>query len=141
MLHGRRLVVAVLIAVALVGGAVDALGPFGPHPALAYARFLADFEVGRVDRIVQWRDRLEVREGSESFLVVVPEGADLSGDLAQARLAGGVGISFGRIQDEWIAMYTPWVPALLLVGGLAVWLPAVRRLRPGEGGSAGTPLP
>jgi hypothetical protein len=135
MFHGRRLFVAVLVGFAILGAAINSIGPFGAHPALTYARLLADFEAGRVDRIVRWRDRLEVTEGPEAFLVVVPEGADLPLDLAQARAAGGGGINFGGIPDDWLTTYTPWVPALLLIGGLIAWLPAVLRRRSGHGGS------
>lgn len=129
MLHGRRLFIATIIAVAVLGSAINAIGPFGAHPGLAYARFIADFEAGRVEQVVQWRDRLEVTEGSESFLVMVPGDVDLAGDLARARRAGGVGMNFAWIPDNWLVPNTPWVPALLLVAGLLIWLRVLLRGR------------
>ena len=136
MLHGRRLLVAALIGFAFLGAAINAIGPFGAHPALAYPQFLADFEAGRVDRIVAWRDRLEVTEGPQAFLVVVPEGSDLTLDLAQARAAGGVGSDWAVVSDDWVSTQTPWIPVLLLVAGLVLWLPALLRGRAGRRGSA-----
>jgi len=134
MLHGRRLLVAVLLGVAFLGAAINAIGPFGAHPALAYPQFLADIEAGRVDQIVRWRDRLEVTERLEAFLVVVPEGSDLNLDLAQARAAGGVGM---RTDDgDAPRPYSPdtgaWPP-----GPRTSWAPAVEHSS--EGGATHEP--
>ncbi len=125
MLHGRRLLVATIIAITILGTAINAAGPFRAHPALAYPQLLADFEAGRVEQIAQWRDRLEVTEGSGMFLIEIPDGADFPLDLARARMAGGVGYSLAVIPDDWLVPFTPWVPALLLVAGLVIWLRAV----------------
>ena len=127
MFHGPRLVVVVLIGFAVLGAAADRIGPFGSRPDLAYTQFLADFEAGHVEQIVQWRDRLEVTEAGEAFQVVVPEATDIRADLAAARAAGGVGLNYSVVPDNWVMTQTPWVPATLLVAGLVVWLRALLR--------------
>ncbi len=130
MLHGRILAIAAIVGILIIGSVINAAGPFGAHPTLAYSRFLADFETGHVQQIVRWRDRLEVAKASELFLVTVPDGADVALDLGQARVRGGVGINFATIPHNWLVPYTPLVPMLLLGGGLLLWLPAARRGRP-----------
>lgn len=140
MPRGRWLVLAALAAVWILGSAINAHGPFGAHPSLGYAQFLADVEAGRVEQIVQWRDRLEVTEGSELFLVTVPGDVDVALDVGAARVRGGVGISFEGIPDNWLEGYTPWVPGLMLVLGLAFWLPAVVRGRVDRGSRSAEPV-
>src|SRR5450759_1159094 len=88
MPRARWLVIGALLAVGIVGGAINARGPFEAHPSLSYAQFLADFEAGRVGQIAQWRNQLEVTEGSALLGVVVPVTADFPLDLAPARRAG-----------------------------------------------------
>ncbi|MBI2763655.1 MAG: hypothetical protein HYX54_07910 [Chloroflexi bacterium] len=125
----RWLVVGVLLAVGIVGGVINARGPFAAHPSLPYAEFLADFEAGRVSRIVQWRDQLEITEGSEQYLVVVPPTSNLGFDLGQARRAGGVGISMGGIPDDRVGIFTPWIPGLIILVGVVIWVSALARAR------------
>ncbi len=129
MPRARWFVVGLLVVTALVGGVLNERGPFGDHPSLSYPQFLADFEAGNVGQIVQWRDRLEVTEGGQLLLVTVPPDRDLAADLAQAKLAGNVGISWAHIPDTWLGMYTPWVPFLILVAGAALWSAAIVRRR------------
>ncbi len=125
----RWIVIAFLLTAGIIGGVMNARGPFADHPSLAYPQLLLDFEAGRVERIVQWRDELEVTEGSQLLLVVVPTEADLVGDLARARVAGNVGISWAKIPDAWLSLYTPWVPALILLAGSLIWIGALVRNR------------
>lgn len=127
MLRRRWLVIAALLAVGILGSAINARGPFESDPPLSYSQFLADLEAGRVEWIAQWRDRLEVTEGSARFVVIVPGDTDLAFDLGQARVRGGVGISLSRVPDNWLGFDAPWVPALVFAAGLYVWLPAVVR--------------
>jgi hypothetical protein len=143
MPRARWLLVAFLLVAAVVGGILNERGPFGAHPGLVYDQFLADFQAGNVDRIVQWRDRLEVTEHGALFTVVMPVERDFPADLAQARRAGGVGISFGGVPDAWLGVMTPSVPIVIAVAAVLVWAPAVLRdWRRGSGSSAaGSPQP
>ncbi len=143
MPRARWLVVGSLLIAAVLGTALDARGPLGAHPALAYDQFLADVQAGRVERLVQWRDRLEVTEQSAPFTVVVPSERDLQADLAQARRAGSVGVELVRVPDAWLGMLTPAVPIVLVLAAGAVWVAAIagnRRSTSGSGlaGSAGS---
>jgi hypothetical protein len=128
MPRARWLVIGVLLAVGIVGGAINARGPFEAHPSLSYAHFLADFEAGRVGQIAQWRDQLEVTEGSALLGVVVPVTADFPLDLAPAHRAG-VAMNLAIIPDNWLGSYTPWIPALILIGGAVIWVSALVRVR------------
>ncbi len=139
MLHGRRLLVATITAIVIVGTAINAAGPFHAHPALAYSQLLADFEAGRVEQITQWRNRLEVTARAGTFLAEIPDGADFPLDLTRARVAGGVGSSLAVLPDDWLVPLTPWVPALLLVAGLVIWLRAVLLGRRDGWGQPGDP--
>jgi hypothetical protein len=124
----RWLAIGALLAVGIVGGAINARGPFEAHPSPSYAQFLADFEAGRVGQIAQWRDQLEVTEGSELLRVVVPVTADFPLDLAPARRAG-VAIDLAIIPDTWLGSSTPWVPGLILVAGAVIWVSSLVRVR------------
>ena len=62
----RWIVIGGVLAVGIIGGALNARGPFAAHPSLAYPQFLADFQAGRVDQMAQWRDQLEVTEARSS---------------------------------------------------------------------------
>ena len=141
MPRGRWLLVASLLIAAALGTALDARGPFGEHPALAYGQFLADVQAGTVERIVQRRDRLEVIEEGTLLSVIVPAERDLQADLAQARQAGGVGIDLARIPDAWLGMMTPALPAVLVLVASLVWVAAVMGSRRSTSGSglAGEP--
>ncbi len=59
----------------------------------------------------------------------MPAGTDLAADVGQARVAGGVGISWTTIPDAWLGAYTPWVPALILLAGAFIWIGALVRNR------------
>jgi hypothetical protein len=139
----RWFVVGFLVIAAVIGGVLHARGPFDTHPALSYDQFLADFQAGRVERIVQWRDQLEVTEGTTLLSVVVPADRDLPGDLAQARFVGGVAIDRSRLPDAWLAVMTPWVPFLVALAAVLILVTAVvrsRRVAQGAG-PAGSPQP
>jgi hypothetical protein len=129
MPRARWFVVGFLVLAAIAGGVLNERGPFGAHPSLAYGRFLADFEAGRAAGIVQWRDRLEVTEGDRLLLVTVPPDRDLVADLAQARLAGNVGISWAHVPDAWLGADTPWIALLILVAGAITWTASIGRGR------------
>jgi hypothetical protein len=129
MPRARWFVIGFFLVTALVGGVLNARGPFAAHPALAYPKFLADVEAGRVERIVQWQDQLEVTENGQLLSVVVPPDADLEADLALARRAGGVAMSFGHIPDAWLGLFTPWIPVLILLGAAAIWTTGIVRNR------------
>jgi hypothetical protein len=137
----RWLVIGALLVAAVMGTALEARGPFGAHPTVAYDQFLADVQAGKVDRIVQWRDRLEVTERGAPLSVIVPAERDLQADLAQARRAGGVGIDLAWMPDAWLGMMTPAVPVVLVLVACFVWLAAIVEDRRSTSGSglAGEP--
>lgn len=122
-------VIGFLLLAAVVGTVLNTRGPFDPHPTLAYDRFLADLAAGRVERIVQWRDQLEVTEPAAQLSVTVPADRDLMADLAQASRAGGVGMDYARLPDAWLGVMTPWVPGLLAVAAALIWITAIARDR------------
>src|SRR5688500_17509788 len=127
MSRTRWFVVGSLLIVAVVGGFLDERGPFDDHPALSYDQFLVDFQAGRVDQIVQWRDRLEVTDRGALRTVVVPADRDLPADLGQARATGGVAIKFSNLPDAWLPAMTPWVPAVLGLAAVLIWVTAIMR--------------
>ncbi len=129
-------VVGFLLIAAVVGGWLNARGPFDTHPALAYDQFLADFGAGRVEQIVQWRDQLEVTEQGALRSVVVPADRDLPADLSQARATGGVGITYAGLPDAWLGSMTPWIPGLMALAALLIWVTAIVRSRRSTTGSA-----
>ena len=135
MPRARWFVVGFLFAAALIGGVLDERGPFGQHPSLSYTQFLADFQAGDGEQIVQWRDQLEVTEADQLLLVTVPPDRDLTADLAQAKLAGNVGISWAHIPDDWLSLFTHWVPFLILVAAALIWVTAIARNRRAASGS------
>jgi hypothetical protein len=139
----RWLVVGFLLIAVVVGGLLNARGPFDAHPALAYGQFLADFQAGKVEQTVQWRNQLEVTEQGALRSVVVPANRDLPADLAQARAAGGVGINYAGLPDAWLGVMTPWIPVLLASAALLIWVTAIVRSRRRASGSdrAGNPQP
>lgn len=127
MPRARWLVLGALSAVVLVGGFVNERGPFDAHPGLAYEQFLEAFDAGRISRIVQWRDQLEVTRDDRLLSVVVPAGRDLASDLAQARRIGEW--SFTAIPDSWVGQSTPVVPLVILSAAIFVWTTALARNR------------
>lgn len=142
-MRARWFVAGFLLIAAVAGGFLSARGPFDAHPALAYERFLADFQAGRVEQIAQWRNQLEVTDQGALRSVLVPADRDLSADLARARATGGVGINYSSLQDAWLPAMTPWVPALLALAALLIWVTAlVRGSRVASGSRrAGSPEP
>jgi len=128
----RWIVLGFLLVVGIVGGLINARGPFAAHPSISYPQYLADVGAGRVEQVIRWRDRLEVTEGSELLLVAVPPQADVDADLKQAAWSGGVGFSLETIPDWWLAAYTPWVPLLIVVAGALIWIGALVRDRRGD---------
>lgn len=141
MPRARWFVVGFLLIAAVAGGLLNARGPFGSHPALAYDQFLADFQAGKVEQITQWRDQLEVNEQGVLLLVVVPADRDLQSDLGQARVAGGVGLALASVPDAWLGAMTPWVPLLLALAAVLIWATAIARSRRAASGSAGPGSP
>ena len=141
MPRARWFVVGFLLVAAVVGGVLNERGPFDAHPALAYDQFLADFQAGKVEQIVQWRDQLEVTEQGAMLSVVVPPERDLRADLAQARRAGGVGISYAGLPDAWLGVMTPWVPFLIAVAAVLIWATAIARNRRSGSSSTRSPQP
>lgn len=143
MPRARWFVVGFLLIATVVGGLVNARGPFDAHPTLAYDQFIAAFQGGGVKRIVQWRDQLEVTEQGALRSVVVPPERDLAADLAQSRWAGGVGINHATLPDAWLGVMTPWVPFLLALVALLIWVSAVARSRRAASGAGppGSPQP
>lgn len=141
MPRARWFIVGFLLIAAVVGGMLNARGPFDAHPALAYDQFLADFQAGNVEQIVQWRDRLEVTEQGALFSVGVPAERDLPADLAQARRAGGVAINFAVLPDAWLGVMTPWVPVVLALAAVLIWVTAIARNRRAASGSSPTGSP
>ena len=141
MPRSRWLLAGFLVVATVVSGLLNARGPFDAHPALAYDQFLADFQAGEVEQIVQWQDQLEVTEQHALRSVTVPPDRDLTADLALARVAGGVGLSYARLPDSWLIPMTPWVALLITLAAVVIWVTSVtrsRRLRPeaGPNGSA-----
>jgi hypothetical protein len=136
MRRGLLLAVVALVGVGLLTSAAEwsGLAPFGPHQSLSYAQFLGDIGAGRVDEIVQWRNRLLVTEAGEQFLIVAPEGTDIRAAVAAARPVGVAPPGVGGIPDNWLITLTPFVPVALLVVGLLAWLPSVMRRRGGRRG-------
>lgn len=142
MPRARWFVVAFLLFAAVIGGLLNARGPFDTHPSVAYDQFLADFQAGKVERIVQWQDRLEVTEQGALISVDVPADRDLPADLAQALRASGVGISYSRLPDAWLGTMTPWFPVVLALAAVLIWATAiVRSRRASRSGPAGSPRP
>lgn len=127
MPRARWIVLGALLAVSAAGWLLNERGPFEAHPPLAYDSFLADARAGSVERVVRWRDRLEVSEAGRLLAVTIPAGRDLAADLAAAGPLGPR--SSGSIPDQWIGLYTPWVPALLLAAGALTWGSALLRNR------------
>lgn len=134
----RWLVIGFLLVVGIVGGVLNARGPFARHPSISYAQYLADVAAGRVEQVVQWRDQLEVTEGAELFLVAVPPQADVPADLKQAAWNGGVGFNLEIIRDGWLSAYTPWVPLLILIAGASIWIGSLVRDRRGGASDSST---
>lgn len=143
MPRSRSLIVGFLLIAAAVGGLLNARGPFDAHTDLAYDQFLTDFQAGNVEQIVQWRDRLEVTEQGALFSVGVPAQRDLPADLAQARHAGGVAINFAVLPDAWLGVMTPWVPVVLALASVLIWVAAMARNRraASESSPCGSPQP
>lgn len=96
-------------------------------PRSPYDQFLANVQAGRVEQIVQWRNQLEVTEQGGLRSVVVPADRDLFADLGQARAAGGVGISYAGLPDDWLGTMTPWIPVLIVLAALLIWVTAIVR--------------
>jgi hypothetical protein len=133
----RWFVAGFLLMALAIGGVLNARGPFDSHSSLGYDQFLADFQAGKVEQIVQWRDQLEVTEGATLFSVAVPAPRDLAADLALARRAGGVALDHSRLPDAWLGTTTPWVPFLLALAAVLIALTASGRSR--RGSSLGSP--
>jgi len=127
MPRARWLVVGLLLLAALVGGVLNERGPFDAHTSLSYEQLLDDFGAGRIERIVQWRDQLEVIKGGQLLTVVVPAGRDLPDDLMQARRLGAW--SFSQLPDTWLGIHTPAIPILIVVAAVLLWASALARYR------------
>jgi hypothetical protein len=40
-----------------------------------------------------------------------------------------VGISLSVIPDDWVGIFTPWIPGLIILVGVVIWVPALARAR------------
>jgi hypothetical protein len=129
MPRARWFAVGFVLVAAAVGGLLNARGPFDAHQPLAYDQFIADVQAGKVAKISQWRDQLEVAELGALRSVVVPADRDLSTDLGIARAAGGVGITIVGVPDRWVEAMTPSVPMLLALAAALIWATAILRGR------------
>jgi hypothetical protein len=137
MSHARWFVIGSLLIAAVIGLLLNARGPFDAHPSLAYDQFLADFQRGSVEQIVQWRNQLEVTHQGALWSVMVPADRALPADLGEARAAGRVGVNFSTLPDAWLPARTPWIPALLGLVAMVVWVTAIVR---GRGSASGFQL-
>lgn len=127
MPSARWVVGAVLLATVLVGGVLNERGPFDSHVSLSYEQLLDEFGAGRIERIVQWRDELQVTRGGRLLSVIVPAGRDLAADLAQARQQGPW--SFSRIPDTWLGIHTPAMPIAIFLAAVLLWTTGIARNR------------
>lgn len=86
MPRARWFVVGFLVIAAVVGGMLNARGPFGDHPRIAYDQVFADYAARKVAQISQWRDQLEIVEVDGTVLrAAVPPDRDFTSDFAVAR--------------------------------------------------------
>lgn len=114
-------------AFALVGGILNDRGPFTEHREIPYAQLLDEIEAGRVQRLVQWRDRLEVTMGSDVVSVRIPQGVDAWADMGAAHSISQRGWSTTVLPDNWVFPFTPIFPALLLATAAAIMAMALLR--------------
>ena len=129
----RRLpgpLVLLVAAFVLIGGILNDTGPFAPHREVPYDQLLDDIAAGRVQRVVQWRDRLEVTVGSDIVAVRIPPGVDAWSDMGAAHALSQRGRSSSQLPDNWVFPFTPIFPALLLAA--AAVIVALALLRRGD---------
>jgi hypothetical protein len=130
MSRARWFVVGFLLIAAVLGGSLNALGPFGDHPRIAYDQVFADYAARRIDHISQWRDQLEIVEVDGTVLrAVVPPGRDFASDFDVARHTYMNAFAYSRLPDPWLVVMTPWIPSLLALAAVLIWGTAVARSR------------
>ena len=142
MPRARWLVVGFLMIAVVVGGSLNALGPFDDHPRIAYDQVFADYAARRIDHISQWRDQLEIVEVDGAVLrAVVPPERDFWSDFDEARHTYMNAFAYSRLSDAWLIVMTPWVLILLAVAAALIWVTAVVRNRrqASDIGLAGSP--
>ena len=126
----RWFVVGFLLIAAVVGGLLNARGPFGDHPPIAYEQVFADYAARRINQISQWRDQLEIVEVDGAVLrAVVPPDRDFTNDFAEARRTYMNAFAYSRLPDAWLGVMTPWVPFLLALAAVLILATAVARDR------------
>jgi hypothetical protein len=123
-------VVGFLVIAVVVGGLLNARGPFGDHPRIAYDQVFADYAARNIAQITQWRDQLEIVEVDGTVhRAVVPPDRDFPSDFAVARRTYMNAFAYSRLPDPWLGMMTPWVPFLLALAAVLIWATAVARNR------------
>ncbi len=145
MPRARWFVVGFLVIAAIVGGLLNARGPFDDHPRIAYDQVFADYAARNIAQITQWRDQLEIVEVDGTVLrAVVPPDRDFTSDFAVARRTYMNAFAYSRLPDAWLGVMTPWVPFLLALAGVLIWATAFvrnRREASGTGPAAGSAQP
>jgi hypothetical protein len=144
MPRARWFVVGFLVIAAIVGGLLNARGPFDDHPRIAYDQVFADYAARNIAQITQWRDQLEIVEADGTVhRAVVPPDRDFPSDFAVARRTHMNAFAYSRLPDAWLGVMTPWVPAVLALAALLIWITAIVRSRRMASGSdrAGSPQP
>ena len=142
MPRARWFVLAFLLAVAVVGGVLNSRGPFGDHPGIAYDQVFTDYAARKIERISQWRDQLEIVEIDGSVVrAVVPPDRDFERDFDEARRTHMNAFAYSRLPDAWLGLMTPWVPAVLALAALLIWITAIVRSRRMASGSGRTGSP
>jgi hypothetical protein len=119
----RRLpgpLVLLVAAFVLIGGILNDTGPFGPHREVSFELLLDDIAAGRVQRVVQWRDRLEVTMADEVVAVRIPTGVDAWAEMGAAHSISRRGWSTSQLPDNWVFPFTPIFPALLLAAAAVI---------------------
>ena len=130
MPRARWFVVGFLVIAAVVGGMLNARGPFGDHPRIAYDQVFADYAARKVAQISQWRDQLEIVEVDGTVLrAAVPPDRDFTSDFAVARRTYMNAFAYSRLPDAWLGIMTPWLPFLVALAAVLIWATAIVRNR------------
>lgn len=122
----RGPLVLVVLGFFFLAAALEVAGPFPSRPEMGYRQFLDEVAAGRVQRVVWWRDRVEVTRGDEVFSVRVPAGADFPDEFYAAAAEAKVGMSWSGLPDQWVWTMTPIVPAALVAAAAVLLVLACR---------------
>jgi hypothetical protein len=107
-------------AFVLIGGILNDTGPFTPHREVPFEQLVDDIAAGRVQRVVQWRDRLEVTMESEVVSVRIPTGVDAWAEMGAAHSVSRRGWSTSQLPDNWVFPFTPIFPAFLIAAAAVI---------------------